>query len=399
MLRRGWPLAPWTLTLASCLLFGVLAAWTQAEEPVSEKPAGELIRQAPNLDVETIRERYADGQVKVEREVIQDSNDNYLNHGAWTMFDQQGRKIAEGRYENGARQGLWTRWLFPREAALLSQVPYREFPGPFISQAKFESGQIDGQWTIYDSRGRKISQWSYTNGERDGNWTWWYPNGKKLRELNYWNGDIVGTMRIWNDSGKLVSNVMFEEGRQLAPRTDWYDARQKKSEGTYLLAHRVPETTDDWWESKLAKVTVIGKDEKHGPWRSWYKHGQLRMEGAYEHGLETGKFAWFHPNGQKSTDGEYDEGRKTGEWTWWHAKGQKASQGQYADGAQTGKWVFWDAKGKVTQRADFTGADIRVVETPRSEINLRPTPSMNSNAEASRPSSPDRPRDKDTIRR
>lgn len=121
-------------------------------------------------------------------------------------------------------------------------------------------------------------------------------------------------------------------------------------------------------------MTVIGKDEKHGPWRSWHKNGQLMMEGKYSHGLETGKFTWYHTNGQRSVEGEFTEGQKAGKWTWWHAKGQKASQGQYADGAQTGKWVFWGADGKVKQRADFTGAEIRVVEaTPKPKLQPMPT--------------------------
>jgi hypothetical protein len=38
--------------------------------------------------VEVIKERYTDGNVKVEREVIRDAEDNYVNHGTWKSTTQ-----------------------------------------------------------------------------------------------------------------------------------------------------------------------------------------------------------------------------------------------------------------------------------------------------------------------
>ena len=54
-------------------------------------------------DVETIRERYSNRAVKIEREVIRDDEDNYVNHGAWRMWDQAGNMFAKGQYEDGKR--------------------------------------------------------------------------------------------------------------------------------------------------------------------------------------------------------------------------------------------------------------------------------------------------------
>src|SRR5438045_1411801 len=42
-------------------------------------------------EVETIQERYPNRTVKVERQVIQDSAGNYINHGTWSQWDERGR--------------------------------------------------------------------------------------------------------------------------------------------------------------------------------------------------------------------------------------------------------------------------------------------------------------------
>ncbi|MCE9556285.1 MAG: hypothetical protein K8T91_23290, partial [Planctomycetes bacterium] len=42
---------------------------------------------ADKSDVEVVRERYPDGKIKVEREVIRDAEENYVNHGLWKMWD------------------------------------------------------------------------------------------------------------------------------------------------------------------------------------------------------------------------------------------------------------------------------------------------------------------------
>ena len=38
-------------------------------------------------EIEVIRERYPNRSVKIEREVTQDAEGNYVNHGSWKMWD------------------------------------------------------------------------------------------------------------------------------------------------------------------------------------------------------------------------------------------------------------------------------------------------------------------------
>ena len=88
--------------------------------------------------VETIRERFPDGRLKIEREVTTDSAGNYVNHGTWRMWDAGGDLVAEGRYEMGRRTGHWMRRFHRDEAAVLSTAPFDQFEAPFVAKATFQ---------------------------------------------------------------------------------------------------------------------------------------------------------------------------------------------------------------------------------------------------------------------
>jgi antitoxin component YwqK of YwqJK toxin-antitoxin module len=121
---------------------------------------------------------------------------------------------------------------------------------------------------------------------------------------------------------------------------------------------------DDWWNCKLQTTTKQGKDEKHGPWASWYANNQRQQVGTYEHDVQIGVFTWWHNNGQKALEGRFDFGKQDGVWTWWYPNGQKSIHGEYARGNPIGRWTWWKEDGKVAQSADLSHTGGIVVETP-----------------------------------
>ena len=110
---------------------------------------------------ETIQERYPDGKVKVERGVRQDRLQNYLNHGPWRMWDQQGRLVVEGLYRDGQAEGQWIRWYAADGAEMFSQSPFNLYQAPFASRATFRTGKLTGHWIITDQNERKICDWNF----------------------------------------------------------------------------------------------------------------------------------------------------------------------------------------------------------------------------------------------
>ncbi len=311
-------------------------------------------------EAEVIRERYPNRAVKIEREVTQDDEGNYVNHGSWKMWDLPGSLVAEGRYQHGQRIGVWTRWYRNSDVELLKTSPYSSFRGPFISQASFDSGRLNGKWTIHDSHQRKISEGEFVDGQRQGTFTWWYPNGQKMRECQFEAGEMHGPRLEWAPNARLTAQASYEHGRKLETRTEKYPSGAKKSEGDYLVAREIVQTPDDWWNMQLAVYTRQGNDERHGPWITWYPNGQKQTEGLYEHDVPVGEFTWWYANGQQAVRGEYVDGEQQGKWVWWHENGLKSIEGEFRLGHPMEKWTWWGADGKVARARRWGGNSARL---------------------------------------
>jgi antitoxin component YwqK of YwqJK toxin-antitoxin module len=365
---------------------------TEATSPSVETSEGDNA-------IEVIRERYPNRSVKIEREVTQDAEGNYVNHGSWKMWDPQGSLVAEGQYHYGERAGVWNRWFRTGEVELLKAVPYNAFKGPFISQASFEAGRLSGKWTIFDSSQHKISEFEFVDGERHGDFTWWFPNGQKMRECHYESGEMNGQLVEWAQDSRVVTQVTFDHGRRLGSRAEKHTAGGNKSEGRILFAKEILQTGDDWWNAKPAVYTKQGKDERHGHWTVWFPNGQKQVEGDYDHDVQIGEFTWWYANGQRSLQGEYTDGEQQGKWVWWYENGQKSIVGEYSQGHPMGRWTWWNEEGKVARASDMAqGAGEIVQQAPAPLPSLNPTPpqpapqSANRTSRAPAPSRPARVR-------
>ena len=366
-------LAIWTLSLFACVALTFSAPRAQAQIGVDEMDAIIVDDGGPEI----IRERYPNRATKIERQVKQDAGGNYVNHGPWKMWDVEGTLISEGQYDDGERDGLWTRWLRRSETDLFKRPPYKDYTGPYISQAEFNKGRLEGSWVVYDGKQRKISEIQFTDGLRDGKAVWWFPSGQIMQEIDYLEGEIDGKFLQWNADGQLTRSDNFDHGRKLAAKMTKHDTKStrnrgkgkratvaKKTEGMYLFAKEVVETRDDWWNAKLAIYERQGIDERHGEWMAWYSNGQTQTTGEYDHDVEVGTFTWWYSNGQKAVEGAFKDGKHHGTWTWYHQNGQKEVNGQYVSGQPTGPWSWWLEDGRVDRSADFTDGVADFVEAP-----------------------------------
>ena len=310
-------------------------------------------------EVELVRERYLDGKVRIERQVTLNGDGNYVNHGAWKMYSPSGDVVAEGQYNFGERNGLWTKWNGRKDTATINEFPFDKFKAPFMSQATFVNGKMEGDWIITDANDRKVMMTSFKNGQRNGQATLWLPNGKVMRQITYSNGIPVGDLLEVNPkTGEIARTATFEEGRKVVTKTNYFPRTHKKqSEIVYLAAKTIETTPDDFWTLKLAKYGSEGGDMRHGASKSWYANGKPEQDGSYEYGKKAGTFTFWHENGQVAATGEYKEDQAEGTWVWWHENGQKSSVGKYTKGALIGEWRWWDETGKLTKQQTYTGTE------------------------------------------
>ncbi len=330
---------------------------------------------ATSANIETVIERYRNGSVKVERQVTKDAAGNYINHGTYTLYDVDGKVLKTGEFLYGKQQGKWTQTFAKDEGHLFSADRDCEFLGPFVSEANFVDGQLQGAWTIKDRNDQSVIEWTFEQGVRDGKWTWWYCNGQKRLEATFKNGNLDGEVSEYNRDGQLTTTSTYVDGRRLVKSTGWYTLGQKHFEGCYLSATNMSEPTYDWWKGTVTTTAAkpTGADLKHGTWTEWYPSGNKKTEGQYDHGVAIGRFAWWYDNGQKQAEVDYQNGVLGGTWITWHPNGLKESQAEYRNGELVERWMHWNADGKLVEMRDHTQvpAKQQVAKTTR---NTRQTP-------------------------
>jgi antitoxin component YwqK of YwqJK toxin-antitoxin module len=331
-------------------------------------------------EVEVVRERYPDGKVRIERQVTLNNDGNYVNHGAWKQFTTDGEVIAEGQYNFGQRNGMWTRWVGPKDASLLTEVPFKAFKAPFMSQANFVEGKMDGEWTITDANDRKVMQVSLKTGERQGPTTIYMPNGKLFRQISYDRGTPVGDlMEVNPKTGELTKTATYENGRKVTTKTEQFGhSKQLRSEINYLAAKSVEKAPDDFWTTTLAKFASEGKDLRHGSAKTWYSNGQLEQQGAYQNDKKTGNFTFWHENGQISTTGAYHDDQPEGNWVWYYENGQKSALGSYKQGKLVGDWRWWDEQGKLTKQQVYNGIESASAQSEEERTDVSKVPAKSS---------------------
>ncbi len=341
--------------------------------------------------VETVIERYPDGKARIERQVALDTQGNYVNHGTWKMWGNDGKALAEGQYDMGKHVGTWTRWLDRKDSSVLNAEPFRQFKPPFVSQVTFVNDQMDGQWLIVDADQRQCMGISISGGKRNGQAITWLPNGRILRQENYDHGVPTGDVLEINRTaanvpaanqkgektvGDMKVVATYADGRRVTTKTANYPNRKKQSEEMYLAAPTVQQTQDDFWNLKFADYHAEGQDMRHGPSRSWYDNGKPRHEGNYDHDKKDGMFTFWHANGQMAATGEYKNDKPVGAWVWWHENGIKAAFGEFKEGYLVGQWRWWGEDGQLAKQKTYDGSENVTAEQGDADVDVsvRPTP-------------------------
>ncbi|MBI1902170.1 MAG: hypothetical protein HYS13_13800 [Planctomycetia bacterium] len=309
-------------------------------------------------DIEVITERYANGAVSSRREVCQDDQGNFVNHGVYEAYDQTGNVIMSGQYDMGRATGSWSRSFRAIEGEVMAEID-KTFRGPYISTAQFKDGQLHGAWTIVSGSNQKIIEWQFAEGRPTGTWNWYYTNGHRRKEVSFnAEGDRHGIATDYAADGKIAREIEYVDGRYYFVKATNYKSGQKKSEGRYISARDSAVITYDWRTNKIKRDVLAkpGPDLKDGPWSWWYINGQLQMAGEFKEGTPVGKFTWWYENAQKQAEGEYVDGQMHGRWVTWHANGLKQSQGEYDSGTPVGKWQQWNADGRVAESQEYHDA-------------------------------------------
>lgn len=326
-----------SLTLLTAAL---MAAFAQAEEGTA--PVG---LSGSSAVVETIRQRDDAGRVRVAREVRQNDAGDYVNHGAWRSWDAEGRLIGQGRYAWGEPTGAWSRWAATEDSPLLAKEPFDQFAEPFLSQANYRDGKLDGRWSIFDADGLIVSEIHFRNGKRHGEAVLKTADGQIYSRRRFENGLPTGDLEELSNDGDLLVTATYEAGRRQIERVEKYESKARKSRESWLGAVTRSVQPDDPWRLRLARYEAIGEELRHGRREAWWPNGQPKLRAEYRLGQAIGKARWWHANGQIALQGSYEEGLAAGKWSWWRENGTRAATCRY-EGGNPDDWAMWATDGR-----------------------------------------------------
>lgn len=194
------------------------------DEPVPA-PEPTIVRQGPSVD------KYEDGKTRVERQVIQLSDNQIVNHGKFTEYYRNGEKFSEGNYENGVLVGEWSYWhengQLAKKVSFKNGVPdgtwdtFRE-DGTLSAKKSYKDGLRQGTWTLYYDDGKTVKvEQNYVDGKTDGPVKTYYADGKPRQVSSYKAGALDGKMEEWNDQGDKVAEATFKAGKLDGKLTRW----------------------------------------------------------------------------------------------------------------------------------------------------------------------------------
>ncbi|MCC6507936.1 MAG: hypothetical protein IT423_02435 [Pirellulaceae bacterium] len=299
---------------------------------------------------ETVRDRYANGKLRVERAVTLDAEGNYTNHGDYREYSDKGDLLVTGSYQLGQRTGVWAKFMQPGDAKLLTSYPFSKLRAPFTSTVEFEANEMNGVWVIADRDKRVACQIQLSHGVRHGTFTLFHPNGQTFMQAEYSQGVLNGMSFEKNTEGKLVREDHYTAGQRQTVETEHYNNKSVKSVMRYLTAAQQVVTSDNWETTTLASYAAPTSRQLHGDFVTYHENGQVSTKGAYVHGKLNGIYESWYRTGEVSATGAYVDGVQSGDWIWRHANGMKRALATYADGKIQGEPRAWDEQGKAVSK-------------------------------------------------
>jgi antitoxin component YwqK of YwqJK toxin-antitoxin module len=171
-----------------------------------------------------VPEKYEDGTIRIEREVLKMSDDQLVNHGTFTEFYPDGKKFAEGTYENGVHNGTWSFW---------------HKNGQLCKTVTFDQGRANGAWQVFRDDGTLLAEKTYKNNLREGLWKAYFDDGTTLRvEETFVNGLREGVSRAYFSNGRPQREVYFKAGQLEGLTTEWDESGRKIGEVNFKEGKR-----------------------------------------------------------------------------------------------------------------------------------------------------------------
>jgi antitoxin component YwqK of YwqJK toxin-antitoxin module len=163
---------------------------------------------------------YESGQIKARLKYVADSDSAFVN-----LYDQYGKKIAEGLYVNEKKEGTWL--LFSENIKVAEEkyaggqkhgISRKFYPsGEVYEEAEWVEGKLEGKYQVFFKDGKPYMQCKLSNNKRNGLFLLFYENGRMEMEAYYQDNLRQGEWKFYDISGGFRYSLKYDNGKLLNP--------------------------------------------------------------------------------------------------------------------------------------------------------------------------------------
>lgn len=309
------------------------------------------------------REWFPNGALKLQVRVIggeadlsQSAESSWLFDGISTVWNEQGRLIAEIPYEKGVQEGIT--YYYHETGSVWKEVPYKK-------------GVVHGTTSIFLENGQIFQQTQFFRGEVHGNSKKYWGSNIPSTEEFYQNNRLISG-KYYSKEGTLIAEIVKGNGyravfgkNQLAELREYrhgYPEGEVKIFATdqhpirrfYVKNNQKHGEEIEYYDAphlrKLPKLSISWFEDKiQGAAKTWYDNGiqesHRQLSNSQKNGIST---AWYR-DGNVMLIEEYHQDKLTkGEY---FRRGEKRPVSEVKEG--NGTATLFDSEGNFTHKVFY----------------------------------------------
>ncbi len=270
-----------------------------------------------------------------------------------TFFDEKGKKLPDGPYEEHYENGK-----IRREGNIKKGFPdgkwcsYYEDSGALYQEEEFENGYATSCFDYYPNGNIKKRSFC-KKGIREGNVEEYYPSGA-IKEKYFMKNDFKeGNCKKFYENGIIEQEGQYTKNYKNG-LWKFYTSEGKlfKNENYKINFVSIKDGPyEEFWPSgsiKFRCMWVNGKRE--GVFQRFFENGGVEQTGEFHNDLIEGIVSAFYPDGTLKRKITSLYGKADGPSEEYYENGQLKEKGNYKEGSKEGIWSSYDKKGQLIKK-------------------------------------------------
>lgn len=201
-----------------------------------------------------------------------------------------------------------------------------------------------------DKRGNKKAEGKIENGKKEGRWVWYsYFGNNKEKEVNYKNGLKEGKEITYSYNGKIKSLCEYIAGKREGTYKEFYNDGKLKKTCNFKDDKKQGISKEFFENGNLFQEYNFVNDTLQGDFKEYFADGSLKLEAEYVNGIVEGKVHTYYDSGSKYQIFNIKNGKPDGEQLIFYVSGAIQATLHMMEGIKDGKQEFYSLDGKLVK--------------------------------------------------